>query len=495
MKNNVSRGFSLFLAFFLVGWGALQAPARAEFDLERFTRFNDHWRLVGLWRTRLEVTNFFNPKSTVDFRNAYAYPAILGRLGVQMNYPWIEGLAEGQLSGLWNLPGAADGYGPGASYFGNRPVHNQARVFLHQGYLRLKPPALPGLALQAGRFEYFMEDEFKTGDKAMDFLRTIRLGQRLVGPFGFSHVWRSFDGILANYNDSRLNVTFTASHPTQGGFDIGGMDEMSHIDLLTGVATLKSGVLLPQTEFALFHVTYKDQRGVTPTDNRVLAGLPRPRLDVDPLEIYTLGGHVLGVYPTDRGALDALGWWAVQWGNWGNQDHRAYAYALEAGYQFRQAPWKPWMRLGWFMSSGDPDADDSTHETFFQILPTARLYAFFPFYNLMNNQDLFFQCFLYPYKQGFIRFDYHSLWLTDASDLWYFGAGATRRSTVFGYAGRNTGGHRSLAQVPEVTFRHNFNKYAWMEAYYAHAFGGAAVDQLFDSRQADFFFLEFNFKF
>jgi hypothetical protein len=495
MKRISCREIIFFLAFFLLALGGPAPVEAAELDLDRYTKINDHWRIVGYWRARLEVTHFFDPKSTVDFRNDYAYPALLGRLGLQCNYPWIEGLAEGQVNGLWNLPGAADGYGPGASYFGSRLLHNQGRVFLHQGYIRLKPPFLPGLAIQPGRFEYFMQDEFKTDDKAMDFLRAIRIGQRLVGPFGFSHVWRSFDGILASYNDTRANLTFTASHPTQGGFDIGGMDEISHIDLVTGVATLKAGALLPNTEVALFHVTYRDQRGVTPTDNRVLAGLPRPRLSNEPLDIYTIGGHLLGVYPAGPGALDILAWWAVQWGHWGDQRHRAYAYALEGGYQFRQVPWKPWLRVGWFTGSGDPDPGDRTHETFFQILPTARLYAFFPFYNLMNNQDLFFQAFLYPYRNGFIRFDYHSLWLAEGTDLWYFGAGATRRDVIFGYGGRDTGGRRSLAQVPEITFRHSFNKYAWVELYYAHAFGGGAVDQLFSGRQADFFFLELNLKF
>jgi len=481
------------LAFSLSVVGGAPPVEADEFDLDRYTKLNDHWRIVGYWRARLETTHFFEPRSTVAFRNSYAYPALLGRLGVQFNYPWIEGLAEGQLTGLWNLPGAANGYGPGASYYADRPVHNQARVFLHQGYLRFKP--LPEASIQPGRFEYYMEDEFKTGDAAMDFLRSIRIGQRLVGPFGFSHVWRSFDGILANYNDPRVNVTFTASHPTQGGFDIGGMEEISHIDLLTGVATLKAGALLPHTELTAFHVTYRDTRGVTPTDNRSLVGLPRPSLNIDPLEIYTMGGHFLGVYPVGPGAVDALAWGAGQWGHWGNQRHAAFAYALEGGYQFRQVSWKPWLRLGWFMSSGDSNPYDGVHETFFQILPTARLYAFFPFYNLMNNEDLFFQVFLYPYKQGFIRFDFHSLWLTEGTDLWYYGAGASRSDLFFGYSGRDTGGHRTLAKVAEMTFRHSFNKYTWVEFYYGHAFGGSAVDKVFSGRQADFFFVEWDLKF
>lgn len=478
------------------------SPARAaDWNLEPYTRLGEHWSLTGFWRTRLEYVNFFDPKAPVGNRDEYAYPGLLGRLGVKFNYPWIEGLGQGQLTGLWNLPGDADGrqsggpLGPGATYYAHHARHNQARTFLHQGFVRLKPPFLAGFALQAGRFEYFLEDEFKTGDQALDFLRAIRIGQRLVGPFGFSHVWRSFDGVLAAYDDKRLNVTVTASHPTQGGFEIDAMDEISHIDLITGVVTAKAGALLPRTEAAVVHVTYRDRRGVTPTDNRSLAGLPRPSLRDEPLQIHTLGGHLLGVYPLGPGALDALVWGVGQWGHWGNQRHRAYAYAVEAGYQFRQFSWQPWLRLGWFTGSGDSDPSDGTHETFFQVLPTARLYAFFPFYNLMNNRDLFFQVFLYPYKCGFVRVDYHSLWLDDGADLWYYGAGPTRRDRIFGYSGRNPGGRRSLAQVAEITFRHQFNKHLTAEAYWGHAFGQGATDLLFSSRGADFFFLEMVFRF
>jgi hypothetical protein len=494
MKGGTSLRVLFFMAFlvFLKGstplWGA-------EFDPERYSRINDNWRITGYWRLRLEYLNFFDPRSRVEFRDAFAYPAILGRLGVKMDYPWIEGLAEGQVNGLWNLPGAADAYGPGAVYFAHHRRHNQGRVFLHQGYLRLKPPFMPGLILQAGRFDYFLEDEFKSGDKAMDFLRSTRIGQRLVGPFGFSHVWRAFDGVLTAYDDKRLNLTFTATHPTQGGFEIDGMDQLSHIDLLTGAFTVKAGTLLPKTEIALIHVTYRDNRGVRPTDNRSLAGLTPAPLNQEPLQIHTVGGHLLGVYPAGPGGLDALFWWAFQWGHWGTQRHRAFAYAVEGGYQLQQLPWKPWLRLGWFQGSGDPDPKDDMHETFFQILPTARLYAFFPFYNLMNNRDLFFQVFLHPYSRGFIRADYHALWLDEGADYWYLGAGATRRNMIFGYTGRNPGGHRSLAQVAEITFRHHLAKYLWTELYYAHAFGGKAVDRLFENRQADFFLVELNMKF
>jgi hypothetical protein len=90
---------------------------------------------------------------------------------------------------------------------------------------------------------------------------------------------------------------------------------------------------------------------------------------------------------TRAGQLDALAWVALQTGSWGNLNQRAGAFAAEAGWQPRILAWlKPWFRAGYDYGSGDKNAGDSTHGTFFQVLPTPRIYARFPFFNMMNNR-------------------------------------------------------------------------------------------------------------
>jgi len=44
------------------------------------------------------------------------------------------------------------------------------------------------------------------------------------------------------------------------------------------------------------------------------------------------------------------------------------------------------VRGGSFAARENKPSDDQ-HNTFFQVLPTPRVYARFPFYNLMNNKD------------------------------------------------------------------------------------------------------------
>jgi hypothetical protein len=111
-----------------------------------------------------------------------------------------------------------------------------------------------------GRFEYLDGLEVLTGDPTLDWLKRVRLSQRLISPIGFTHVGRSFDGVKAAYDHSLFNLTAMASHPRQGGFDIDGMDEIDAIDLLSATLTVKSSAWIPRSEGRFFYIYYGDDR-------------------------------------------------------------------------------------------------------------------------------------------------------------------------------------------------------------------------------------------
>lgn len=75
--------------------------------------------------------------------------------------------------------------------------------------------------------------------------------------------------------------------------------------------------------------------------------------------------------------------------------------------------------MGYGRGSGDDDPNDQDHDTFFQIVPTARLYALTTFYSLMNTEDAFVQLILRPTAGVVWRTDFHNLRLTETRDLWY----------------------------------------------------------------------------
>ena len=134
------------------------------------------------------------------------------------------------------------------------------------------------------------------------------------------------------------------------------------------------------------------------TDNRPT---PVRTADTANINIGTFGGHYIHTIETRAGQLDALAWVALQTGSWGNLNQGAGAFAAEAGWQPRfLARLKPWFRGGYDYGSGDKNAGDSTHGTFFQVLPTPRVYARFPFFNMMNNRDVFGELQLRPQKRS-----------------------------------------------------------------------------------------------
>ena len=165
-------------------------------------------------------------------------------------------------------------------------------------------------------------------------------------------------------------------------------------------------------------------------DNRPAAARGSDRRDI---EVHTWGAHAIASVDAGPGKIDGLVWAAVQSGDWGRLDHFGWAYALEAGYQLPDLPAAPWLRAGYDRSSGDDNPNDAAHGTFFQIPPTARIYAQLPFYNMMNTEDLFAQLIARPHPRLEVRTDYHWLRLSEPADLWYAGGGATN-DTFFGYA-------------------------------------------------------------
>lgn len=464
-----------------------------------------NFRVMGELRGRSESFDFFKPalnpaKGITANENSYTFGALRARLGVAMATPWVDGLVQGQYTGLYGLPEQAFAglpvgpLGLGGAYYKDSGSPNPGQVFLKQAYLKFKLQPMVGLPnayFQGGRFEISDGLEYKTGDAKFDALKTTRVSQRLIGPFDFTHITRSFDGFSLAYDDPNLNVTLSATHPTQGGFNIHAMDQISHIDLAYGAATSKKGSLLPDTEARLFYLYYGDDRNVQPVDNRPLD--QRPKLSRDALSISTIGTHWLTVAKLGPGALDAMLWGAYQFGDWGNQNHSAWAFAPEIGYQFPDVFLKPWFRVGYFLSSGDSDAKDGTHETFFQVMPTVRLQAKFPFYNLMNLQDVFAQFSVAPTETSKIGIDFHHLSLADSQDLFYGGSGATSRTGSFGYFGRASGGHDTVGQVVDIGFTHApFKQFSW-SVYYAHAFGSDVTRNVYQLKNdADYAFVEFN---
>ena len=225
-----------------------------------------------------------------------------------------------------------------------------------------------------------------------------------------------------------------------------------------------------------FAIDYDDFRHILKTDSRPTAVR---KGDTENIHLQTWGGHSLHTVTTKKGVIDALGWVAVQTGRWGTQTQRAWAFDVEGGFQPAVLPrLKPWLRGGFTAGSGDDNPNDSTHGTFFQILPTPRPYARFPFFNMMNTEDAFGALLLRPHSKVTISSEFHALRLTNANDLWYSGGGAFQPWT-FGYNGRGVSGQRSLGNLYDASVEYRMNRRVTLAAYFGHAQGRAVMRQIY----------------
>ncbi len=251
------------------------------------------------------------------------------------------------------------------------------------------------------------------------------------------------------------------------------------------------------SEFRLLALHYHDGRGALKTDNRSLA---LRRADNENIRLTTLGGNYVAAIKTKSGTVDLLAWGVGQFGSWGNLNHRAGALVFEGGFQpaGALAKVKTWVRGGFSYSTGDDNATDGRHTTFFQILPTPRWYARFPFYNMMNNEDLYAQLRLKPLARLALRADVHNLRLSSKNDLWYAGGGAFQEAT-FGYTGRASSGHKDLGTLFDLSADVTLTPTTTLTFYGAGVRGGSVQAAIYPAGggnpTARFFYAELTKKF
>jgi hypothetical protein len=430
----------------------------------------------GNIRERYEAWDYFQPTTG---QNLYGYSGTQIRFGfsqTRQNYDWNMEFEAPVLLGIPNRavrPAPQGQLGLGGSYYAaNDNRQNTALIFPKQAFVRFK---WDHSSLRVGRFEFTDGGQVKPKDATLASLKNDRIGQRLIGTFGFSDVMRSFDGVNYAYSNGPWNFTANSTIPTRGVFQVDGWGwvktPITYVSL-TRQAEFGSS----HAEWEVFGLFYNDDRGVLKTDSRPAAVRAK---DLGGIDIGTYGGHFIMATPTGFGTFDILGWGALQNGRWGVLTQRSGAVAAEAGYQpkFGERV-HPWFRTGYFYSTGDNNPADGTHGTFFAVLPTPRVYARFPFFNSMNSRDFFGEVILRPSKNLVFRSDVHGLWLASRSDLWYSGGGAFQPWT-FGFQGRPANGASKLANLYDISGDYKWRYGISLGLYFGYAQGGQVIKNIF----------------
>lgn len=427
-------------------------------------------------RARLDTWQWF---AAPPEENTYAYLQSLLRIAVSQHihrWDWQLELAQPAVLDVPSdavSPVTAQGQlGLGGTYYASSSNNTEpAAVFLKQGFLRYQ--GAPDKSVRIGRFEFFDGQETHPKNPAMLWLQNNRVQQRLVGNFGFSNAQRSFDGIDAHLGSGDWDLTAMAARSDQGVFNMDGNPELN-VDLqyLAWTRSAAGGRVVARA----FGIGYHDGRtGVTKTDNRPLGVRAADHKDI---RLGTYGGDVIATQPAGPGSFDFVFWGALQNGNWGALSQDAGAAALEGGYHLTSVQTTPWLRGGWWRATGDTNPTDSKNNTFFQVLPTPRVYARLPFYNLMNSTDSFVQLIDKPAKRLELRGDLDWLDLTSGKDLWYLGGGAFDNK-VFGFTGRPANGHTSFASVADMSSDWQTTKTLAINFYYGYGWGKSVVGAIY----------------
>jgi hypothetical protein len=435
--------------------------------------------LSGSVRARVESWSWFESSGDDD----YQFVGVLARGAVSQQLARLDWRIELAAPVLLGLPGQSLAPAPqgqlglGAAYWAaNDSVANAGAIFLKQAYVRWRSAdTLHRHAVRLGRIEFVDGLETMPAQSALSALKRDRIAHRLIGNFAWSHVQRSFDGLHYTYDGAGANVTLLAVRPVQGVFNTNGWPELK---VATVYGSLNSAARAAQrADWRVFGVYYRDDRDdpvPLKTDNRPLAARQADRSDIS---IGTVGGHYLRLAPMGAATIDALVWGAGQLGSWGTLDHRAYAFSAELGVRPRSAA-NVWLRAGYTRASGDASPADDEHGTFFQMLPTPRWYARFPFYNLMNTEDRYGAIVVGSSARIQARAELHQLALTDASDLWYAGGGAFEPGS-FGFAGRPSNGETGLGRLLDLGIAYRPAKALSLNGYLGWVHGAGIIDRIY----------------
>jgi len=449
--------------------------------------------------TRVESWSFFDPYPAAEpdqfaGNPDYTFIADRGELGARVEGPRFGLSGAFNYVRLENLPTNAigpGGLGTGAFYFAATGLSYSYQLYLSELTLAVKARDGGG-ALVVGRMPFASGAEVVAANPSLDALKRERLHARLVGTFEWSYYQRRFDGARVDVDRPGWHVTAAAFMPTQGGFEESTNLTMPNVQVATASYTRKGVVnrqpqegIASTSEFQLFGTVYRDRREMA----AVVDNTRSPDRPVD-VTITALGGSHARIAPTRSGEFDTVLWAAVETGDWYGQAHRAASVTAEAGHRWTSAAGRPWLRAGYWWSSGDGDGTDDRHGTFFAVLPSSRKYALSSTYAHMNLTDAFVQAWFEP-RGVKTRIEVHAVGLASGQDLWYQGSGATASSgRYFGFSGRAAGGRTRLGTVLEGAVEMPLMKYWSLNAYGGTMWGGDVVKFNFRGPRLRFWYLE-----
>ncbi len=425
--------------------------SKDPFDKFKNIRLTDELTLSfgGSMRARYEVQDNF------DFDDSSAGQGTFGllrtRLSMDINYAKAVRLfAEGQDSRIHGF---------------DSHVRPQAVTFfedqfdIHQLFVDAKLLGAEGpLTLRVGRQELLYG------------------AQRLIGPFGWNNVSRTYDGAKLIFKKDKVQIDAFYVRPISPpkGIHRKRLNEPDWSNRLYGVYSAIA--VMPKHTLEPYFIVH-DER------DRVIVDSTGSR---ENFRTYTAGARFVGEW----GGFDYGVEGAGQWGSWGHDSHRAWAAHGRAGYTFARVPWSPRLGAEYNFATGDSSPTDGRHGTFYNLFPTNHLhYGYMDFMNWSNMRNLRFNLKIKPLKRLTMVIDQHFFWLDQAEDAWRNAGGVPIRRDPTGNSGNYIG--REI----DVTVKYVVNKHLKLMVGAAKFFTSTFVSRTGPGDNAEWAFTQAVFTF
>jgi Alginate export len=421
------------------------------------------WTPIIDLRARWEV--FDTPAASQSRDRTYDFLVVRARVGGEVWWRQQLGLrALVQATTTTDLPNSA-GFASGLTYFStNGGETTPDQVDLAELALTWKPK---NWTLTLGRQAFAEGAGRSTGVAHLDWLRTRRLAERLVGNLDFSNVGRRFDGLVINGALEKGTFEAFGLRPTAGAFNY--LDAFDRLDIDVFGASWSSayGELLPRGTVRVFAIDYHDERRVTQAAN---SG------DVD---LTTYGASAL----FGEASWNALIWVALQEGELGRREHSSQALLIDLGKRFTGVRGEPSLHLCFEQADGGGDSGEN--ENFFNILPTNhKFYGALDYQAFSNVRDVALEARWSPSKTVSAVAAVHDFSLVDRGQPWFGGSGAFSDREL-GYLSRRPVSGRfksdNLGRELDLAFTWQVRKEVALKLEGGLFWGGEAAEEVLPS--------------
>lgn len=320
-------------------------------------------------------------------------------------------------------------------------------VDIHQAYVDYENVFGHPITVRAGR------QELSYGD------------QRLVSPLDWHPVGRSFDGVRTWYEGEEFQVDFFAMNVLEASTVPGGeaWDDQVFGGLYFTTSAIERHVFDAYVFFRHFNTeTFIGETG-----------------SVGDLTDGTVGFRFKGKTAGFDYSAEAV----FQFGERGDDDVKAYAWAVVAGYTF-DCTWSPRIGVEWDFASGDQDPTDGDYETFDPLFAFVHAYqGYLDIFAWRNGHDVALKVSAKPTDDLFMEIATHFFRLDSDSDAWYNAPGRPIRR-VAGGVDNNVGIELDLH------FKYRLDSATNLWFGYSHFFAGDYVEQTGKSPDTDWIFFQ-----